>query len=192
MAGIASIPPKHLTARAVEWLTTAVTIYGNGHFYKVPLGIAACSKLGEPAIRTPSGWCCGVEDVRAIYLNETETVRYVHRQNYTFKNDPDKQWESSPLSMPTCTDCMVLLDKAISEATPKDGRFIRALNTKLGKSYLWVNQDKDKTPINEAILNSINDRVYKDRETARNKRRYANRRTRIEQEYFHEDYFNDD
>lgn len=159
MAGIASIPPKHLTARAYEWLTKSSTIYGVR--YSATCGIAACYKAVSNIhdiievstdYLTHEGWCCGVEDVRAIYLNEPTAVKYVTRTDWMglpipAKRDTRKEWKSAPINLPTCIDCLILMDKGMELTGPrKIGKFIRfiKLNNINGKKVMvptWVAQD---------------------------------------------------
>lgn len=137
MAGIASIPPKHLTARAYEWLTQAPSYYSKGgplYKYKAPLGVAACHKplsSIHDAIevnewhRAHPGWCCGVEDIRSLYIGMKYTIKWIEEKRY--ERIIKSHWGVGTITSPTCIDCLVLMDKAMEHTAPKTGEYVIAV-----------------------------------------------------------------
>lgn len=106
---------------------------------------AKCTEQGHPIIapelRVIERWSCAVADVRAVWLSMhierkpgdpppyTVTMnkdpRRLFGQNETARYDPkhDFRWVRSPVMLPTCPTCNVILDEALTKAIPKTGAY---------------------------------------------------------------------
>lgn len=82
------------------------------------------------------GWSCGVVDVRAMYLSsydpvitkaikvrkvKTGTVGVTRRTPHA--NIVRWEWMMAPITMPTCMECMVILDDTLGSCVPKYGDY---------------------------------------------------------------------
>lgn len=144
---VISIPPHHMTMRALEWLSKAEVIYGTQ--YDTPINEAACDQLypermvaqyvrdGHKHLDAPmdpkwdkqpkliKDWTCNVEDMRALWLSNI-----IEGMDYTVQYHPERpandRWvKGAKPIIPSCTECRALMDQALSNAPMKYGQYLR-------------------------------------------------------------------
>lgn len=154
MAGVLSLPPHHISQRAIEWLQRADTFYGCGAHYTAPINEAACDEfhperflpehikqakvvnLDINGVRVRQWvaraklikeWTCGVEDMRAIVLHSIVSDKHPDIGTYKISYDPanKKWWRGQAPIQPTCQECVVVMDRALENSTTKYGQFLR-------------------------------------------------------------------
>lgn len=110
-----------------------IVLKGKGKV-SVPMIAATQAEMGEAGLtRLIKGWACTVPDVRAMYLNSPLVNDQLMVIQATPRAEADKQtgkfvWSLVELSMPTCAECMALLDKALGSAVPKYGDYPTAID----------------------------------------------------------------
>lgn len=170
---VISIPPIHMTARALEWLEKATTIYGWGKHYVAPINEAACDMFhpdrmlaphimvakgtiwkykGGDTWEVPAGsvqtsehwrpkllkeWTCGVEDIRSLWLGAYVPEFIDPEHGYTVQFGPSHHgghwYKGTAPKLPTCQECLVLMDKANETAPMKYGQFLQYHHTNIYK-----------------------------------------------------------
>lgn len=104
----------HLTARALEWLERSTSIHGS-FVYHQEVARSACdsSRVSKP-------FCCGVEDVRALYLRQGVKSEYNPEAAY----NNAKQFKAAGIVYTNCPTCRVLLDRAVERGPRKTGKYV--------------------------------------------------------------------
>ncbi len=121
----------HLSLRAYEWLVRGVKFHGTSEVYSKGPGHLACPRPWLEHKAEGRGTCCGVEDVRAMYLSHPMRVVYTD-----YNRDKDG-FRAEPITYPNCVVCLMVLDQALSIAPVKTGMFVVPFRRKRGYAGNW-------------------------------------------------------